>query len=162
MNDAHLHMVVNHFPIIGLIFGLGILIMGLILKNESVKNTAFVVFIIATIFGFLSMYTGDGAEEVVENLPNIGHKIIHEHEELAERFMIALYATAFFALLSLVASSKQHKFAKLLSFITLTLALVGVVLTKSVGTSGGEIRHTEIREKTSVTPEKLEKSNNED
>ena len=23
MNDAHLHMVVNHFPIIGTIFGLG-------------------------------------------------------------------------------------------------------------------------------------------
>jgi len=37
MNDAHLHMVVNHFPIIGIIFGLGILISGIALKNDVVK-----------------------------------------------------------------------------------------------------------------------------
>jgi uncharacterized membrane protein len=154
MNASHLHIILNHFPIIGLIFGLGILITGLILKNESVKNTAFVVFIIATIFGFLSMYTGDGAKEMVENLPNIGHKIIHEHEELAERFMIALYATAFFALLSLIANAKQHKFAKLFSFITLTISIIGAVLSQGVGTSGGEIRHTEIREKANLNIKK--------
>ena len=34
MNDAHLHMVVNHFPIIGIIFGLGILIIGFFLNNN--------------------------------------------------------------------------------------------------------------------------------
>ena len=34
MNDAHLHLVVNHFPIIGTILGLGILIAGIVLKNK--------------------------------------------------------------------------------------------------------------------------------
>jgi hypothetical protein len=29
------------------------------------------------------MYTGEG-EEMVEDMPNIGKQIIHEHEELAE------------------------------------------------------------------------------
>ena len=37
MNDAHLHMVVNHFPIIGTIFGLGILITGIVMKNNIIK-----------------------------------------------------------------------------------------------------------------------------
>jgi uncharacterized membrane protein len=40
MNDAHLHMVVNHFPIIGTIFGFGVLIVGLVLKNKTLQNTS--------------------------------------------------------------------------------------------------------------------------
>jgi uncharacterized membrane protein len=148
MNDAHLHLVVNHFPIIGTIFGLGILIAGLVLKNNSIKNTAYVLFIVAAIFAFLSMYTGEGAEEMVEDMPNIGKQIIHEHEELAEKLAILLYATAFFSLVSLYTSVKNHKFAKMSSYITLILAIAATVLGSFVGTSGGEIRHTEIRDTT--------------
>ena len=145
MNDAHLHMAVNHFPIIGTLFGLGILVTGLILKNNSVKNTAYILFAVAAIFAAFSMGTGEGAEELVEDMPNIGHQIIHEHEEIAEKFAIILYATGFFGLVSLFASYKKLRFAALFSYITLALALVAGVLTKSVGTTGGEIRHTEIR-----------------
>lgn len=37
MNEAHLHMVVNHFPIIGTIFGLGVLMAGMITKKLPLK-----------------------------------------------------------------------------------------------------------------------------
>ena len=146
MNDAHLHMVVNHFPIIGTILGIGILIAGLLLKNDSVKNTAYVLFVIAAIFGALSMATGEGAEEIVEDFPGIGKAIIHEHEELAEKFALVLYVTGVFALISIVASVKKFRLAKIVSFITLILALIAGIISINVGTSGGEIRHTEIRE----------------
>jgi uncharacterized membrane protein len=146
MNDAHLHLVVNHFPIIGTIFGLGILIAGLFLKNNTVKNTAYVLFVVAAIFAFISMSTGEGAEEMVEDMPNIGKQIIHEHEELAEKLALLLYATGIFSLVALYTSLKNHKFSKMASYITLVLALGAAVLGSSVGTSGGEIRHTEIRD----------------
>ena len=145
MNDAHLHLLVNHFPIIGTIFGLGILISGMLFKNNSIKNTAYVLFIVAAIFSAFSMGTGEGAEELVEDLPNIGKQIIHEHEEIAEKFAILMYATGLFGFLSLYTSIKNHKLAKTLSFITLVFALFAAVFAKSVGTTGGEIRHTEIR-----------------
>ena len=145
MNDAHLHMVFNHFPIIGTIFGIGILITGLISKNNALKNTAYVLFSIGAVFAFMSMNTGEGAEELVEDMPAVGKQIIHEHEEIAEKFAIIMYATGFFGLLSLFAAYKKHKFASAFSYITLLLALLAGVVAKSVGTSGGEIRHTEIR-----------------
>jgi len=145
MNDAHLHMVFNHFPIIGTIFGFGILIAGLISKNNALKNTAYVLFAVGAVFAFLSMNTGEGAEELVEDMPTVGKQIIHEHEEIAEKFAIIMYATGFFGLLSLFAAYKKYKFASTFSYITLLLALVAGVVAKSVGTSGGEIRHTEIR-----------------
>ena len=38
MNDAHWHLVVNHFPIIGTILALGTLLTGLLLKNNSIPD----------------------------------------------------------------------------------------------------------------------------
>jgi uncharacterized membrane protein len=115
MNEAHLHLLVNHFPIIGTLFGLGVLITGLLLKNNSVKNTAYFLFVASAIFTAFSMGTGEGAEELVEDLPNIGKQIIHEHEEIAEKFAILMYVTGFFGLLSLYTSINNHKYAKTIS-----------------------------------------------
>lgn len=152
MNDAHLHMVVNHFPIIGTIFGLGVLIAGLFLKNTTLKNTAYVMFIIAALFSFASMSTGEGAEEMVEDLPNVGHKIIHEHEELAEKFAIVMYVLGASSIVGLYLNFKNHAKSKLVSLVVLLLAIVATFFSINVGTSGGEVRHTEIRENNSTTP----------
>jgi uncharacterized membrane protein len=145
MNDAHLHLIVNHFPIIGSIFGLGILISGIFLKNNSLKNTAYVIFIVAAIFGLFSMNTGEGAEEIVEDFPNIGKNIIHEHEELAEKFVVFLYATGLLSILGLIANIKKHSKAAIVAYAVTGAALISVFFAQQVGTSGGEIRHTEIR-----------------
>ena len=158
MNDAHLHIVVNRFPIIGTILGLGILIAGLLLKNDSVKNTAYVLFIIAAIFGALSMATGEGAEEMVEDFPNIGKAIIHEHEELAEKLALVLYILGGFSLLALFLNFKKNSKEKLVSFFILGVGIVSLFLIQKVGTSGGEIRHTEIRNDSTVSASSNENS----
>jgi uncharacterized membrane protein len=145
MNDAHLHLVVNHFPIIGTILGLGILIAGIILKNKPTTNVAYAVFIVAATFAALSMYTGEGAEELVEDMPSVGKKIIHEHEEMAEKLALVLYVLGAVSLLGLYANTKKWIRAKLISYLALTIGLVAVFLAQQTGTSGGEIRHTEIR-----------------
>lgn len=145
MNDAHLHMVVNHFPIIGTILGLGILVTGMLLKNNSVKNTAFGLFIVAAIFVAFSMATGEGAEELVEDMPNVGKKIIHEHEEIAEKLTLVMYILGSVSILGLFLSYKKHTKANLVYYIALAISLVAVFLAIQTGTSGGEIRHTEIR-----------------
>ena len=88
MTDAHYHLIFNHFPIIGTILGFGILVFGILFKNNSVKNTAYSLFIVAAVFAALSMFTGEDAEKAVENMPNIGLHIIHEHEELPHKILM--------------------------------------------------------------------------
>ncbi len=107
MNDAHLHLVVNHFPIIGTIFGFGILLAGIVLKNNTVKNVSYALFIIAAIFAAFSMGTGEGAEEAVEDMPNIGKQIIHEHEEIAEKLALVLYVLGVVSLLGLYTNFRR-------------------------------------------------------
>lgn len=165
MNDAHLHMVVNHFPIIGTIFGLGILITGIVMKNTVIKNVAYVLFVIAAIFGLVSMSTGEGAEEIAENLPSVTDQIIHEHEEMAEKLALVLYVLGGVSLVGLFLNFKNHAKAGLVSYIAFLIAIVGVFLGKQTGTTGGEVRHTEIRENTSNSPTldvNKESENNDD
>lgn len=145
MNQAHLHMVLNHFPIIGLMFGIGVLIYGIIKKHTILVNTAYVIFIICMIMGKATMMTGEGAEEIAEEL-GISHDLIHEHEEMAETFMKLLYVLGILSVAGLVVNTKKHAKAFILSLIILILAISISILSIKVGNSGGEIRHTEIRE----------------
>ena len=150
MNQAHLHMVFNHFPIIGLFFGIGILAFGIFKKHTILVNTAYVMFIFCMIMAKATMMTGEGAEEMAEEL-GLSHDLIHTHEEFAETYMKALYVLGIVSILGLVANIKKHSKALIISFIVMILAIGSAALSKSVGTSGGEIRHTEIRENTANT-----------
>ena len=151
MNDAHLHMVVNHFPIIGTIFGLGILIAGIFMKNTVIKNVAYILFVVAAIFAAVSMATGEGAEEIAEKLPSVTDQIIHEHEEMAEKLALVLYALGAISLLGLYLNFKIHSKAAAVSYIALVVAVIAVFLGKQTGTTGGEVRHTEIRANPTAT-----------
>jgi uncharacterized membrane protein len=162
MNEAHLHMVVNHFPIIGTILAIGILIAGLLSKNRSVINTSYVLFVIGAIFGILSMNTGEGAEELVEDMPGIGWKIIHEHEELAEKMALLLDILGVLSLVGFYLQYKKNAKEKLVSYIILLIGIASLFVIQKVGTSGGEIRHTEIRKDFSNTTIEKETSDHEE
>jgi uncharacterized membrane protein len=162
MNEAHLHMVVNHFPIIGTILAIGILIAGLLSKNRSIINTSYVLFVIGAIFGILSMNTGEGAEELVEDMPGIGWKIIHEHEELAEKMALLLDILGVLSLVGFYFQYKKNTKEKLVSYIILLIGIASLFVIQKVGTSGGEIRHTEIRKDFSNTTIEKETSDHEE
>jgi len=108
-------------------------------------NTAYSVFIVAAIFSAVSMATGDGAEEMVENMPSIGKHIIHEHEEMAEKLALLLYVLGTISIVGIVFNNKDHKNQNIVAYLALFLATCGIVLGALTGTTGGEIRHTEIR-----------------
>ena len=162
MNEAHLHMVVNHFPIIGTILAIGILIAGLLSKNRSIINTSYVLFVIGAIFGILSMNTGEGAEELVEDMPGIGWKIIHEHEELAEKMALLLDILGVLSLVGFYFQYKKNAKEKLVSYIILLIGIASLFVIQKVGTSGGEIRHSEIRKDFSNTTIEKEASDHEE
>ena len=146
MNDAHLHMLVNHFPIIGLFFGFFILLFGIIKDNSTLKSTAYIIFIFCMIMGKVSMMTGDKAEHSVEDMAGFSHDYIHEHEEAAELFMKPLYILGLVSVFGLVSIIKKRGNQKFVSICILLIAAICLFLSKNVGTTGGEIRHTEIRE----------------
>lgn len=145
MNNVHLHLVINHFPIVGTILGAIILIAGIAFKKKDITRTALAVFIFTALLAIVSSYTGNEAEEIIENLPDISETLLHTHEELAEIFLPLSLILGSTALLAIIMEIRKIKYSKYVLYLVLLLAISNGVLAKFVGTSGGEIRHSEIR-----------------
>ncbi len=146
MNDAHFHLVVNHLPLIFPLVGAIVLVTGILSRSEPIKRTGYFVFILGSIATVMAMSSGEGAEEVVEEIKGVSQNFIHEHEEKAELFALLSYGLGLISLLSLWFSWKQKRLSKPASLIVLAFSFVVLFFGKQTGTSGGEIRHTEIRE----------------
>jgi hypothetical protein len=67
---------------------------------------------------------------------------------MAEKLALVSYVLVLISIAGLYLELKKHSKAKLVSFLALVVALVGVILAQQTGTTGGEIRHTEILENT--------------
>lgn len=160
MNQAHLHLLVNHLPIIFPLVGLFVLITGLVFKSEAVKRTAFGIFIFAAIATMAAMATGEGAEEIAEKIQGVDEKIIKIHEEAAEVFAVLSYLMGAFSILALWANIKERTFAPILSYLLIVFASILMFFAANTGKSGGEIRHTEIRSDASIST--IDNTNNQE
>lgn len=148
MNEAHVHLLLNHFPIIGTLFGVLFLAYGLLLKNKSILHAGLLTLFLMALIAIPTQLTGEGAEEIVEEV-GVDHEVIHQHEEAAELaiwFMVGLGLLALATLLISRRTSGRDTVLKGLYIATLVLSVVVFVMMARVGSLGGEIRHTEVRE----------------
>jgi uncharacterized membrane protein len=146
MTALHFHLIINHFPIILPIAGAIILLVGVLIKSGQVKRTGYFVFMAGALFTLMAMRSGDGAEDIAEKINGISQLHIENHEENAETFALLNYLLGVLALVGLWASFKQKAFEGMLAVATLSFAVVVLFFARQTGTSGGEIRHVEIRE----------------
>jgi uncharacterized membrane protein len=150
MNAAHFHLVVNHLPVIFPIVGIIVLITGLIFRSDAVKRTAYLIFITGALTSVAAMASGEIAEEVVENISGVTENYIERHEETAEVFSILIYLLCGVSVVGLWTNFKQKSISDLVSIVILIFALVVIYFGKETATTGGEIRHTEIRKEMGV------------
>jgi uncharacterized membrane protein len=148
-NEAHFHLLINHFPIILPFVGLVILIIGILLKAELVKRIAYGIFIVGAATSLMAMNSGEGAEEIVEELGR-NHHAIHEHEEHAETFAILAYILGLFSAIAFWLNWKKHPFNDLSMYLVALISVVVLFLARGAGQSGGEISHEEIKSSFSV------------
>jgi len=152
MDGAHWHLALNHLPIIIPIVGLLIMIGGLFFRSDILKRAAFCIFILGAFSAIAAFSTGEGAEEVVEGIQGIDETFIETHEETAEIFSVLLYILGGLSLIGLWANWKKKSFSRIITFTTIALSLVVLFYANQTGTTGGEIRHTEIRTNQTKNP----------
>ncbi len=145
MNGAHYHLLVNHLPIIIPFMALAMLIAGFILKADIIKRAALFLFVGGALFAFAAAATGDGAVESIAKIPAIEDKFINAHEHVADTFALLSYILGVISLAGIWASFKKKAFANIIVLTALVFSLLVLFYAKQAGTTGGEIRHTEIR-----------------
>lgn len=144
MNEAHIHLLFNHLPIIVPILGVLIMLAGILLKSAVIRRTAFAVFFLGALMTIPAYVSGEGAEEIVERYPGVNHRLVHHHADLASTFAWMSYLLGVLSLVGLWANWKDKSFANILTVVTILYAGVVIYFAQQAGTSGGEIRHPEI------------------
>lgn len=146
MNAIHFHLLLNHIPIVGIIIGILILTAGFFLKNISVKRTALAVLFFSAITAIPAFLSGERAEHLAEDIPGIAHQLIEEHEEAAAIFIWLIAVTGILSGAAFLLSFSKRKLLPILYVLVFLLAIASIAAAVQTGTSGGEIRHTELHD----------------
>ena len=144
MNQAHMHLLLTHLPIVGSLLGVLALITGFAFRSEPVKRAALGILLLAALAAIPTFLTGEGAEEVVENVPGVQENLIGRHEDTASLFIWLISGLGLLSLVTLAASLKNNPLSKALYAVTFVFSLATMGMATQVGATGGKIRHTEI------------------
>jgi uncharacterized membrane protein len=146
MNPAQLHLIFTHLPIIGLGFAILFNLIAVLKKSEELQQLALWFYILLGVFALLAYLTGDNAAEVMKTYPGITEDIIEPHENFALFFFIGLMVTTAFSMAALYITKTKRNLLGRFSLYLLIAALLISLLALKTGSTGGAIRHTEIKE----------------
>jgi uncharacterized membrane protein len=147
MSYAHLHLMLNHIPLFGLLFGGGLLLYAMARGSDLVTRIAMVFFVVAGLGAGATYLTGEGAEEVFEDLVGVTHSAIEAHEEVG---LYALIGTATLGVLSLLVLFwyRDQSIPRAVSVGLLVLTVIGIGVVGYTAYTGGQINHPELRSET--------------
>jgi uncharacterized membrane protein len=145
VNLAHLHLLLNHFPIIGTIVGLGLFLFSLVGKNDDLKRAGLIVFAVMALLSLPTFFSGIGAQGALAETPGVSRALINRHEGAAILALLFMEITGGLSLVGLWQSHQSSKPARWTVASVLLFSLITVGLMSRVGTTGGDVRHPEIR-----------------
>jgi len=145
MNWAHVHLIINHIPVIGIGLLILLFIVAIVRKNKGLITVALAFIILISLATIPVYLTGEPAEEVVEDMPGISEELIEEHEEQAEIAFILVEVAGGLALITLIARRYSDNLGQRLVILTLLVLIVSGGLIGWTANLGGKIHHEEIR-----------------
>lgn len=143
-NGAHLHLLLNHVPILGVVAAAGLLTVALFVRRELLTKAALWILVVAGVVAVPVYLSGEEAEDIVEEL-GVAHAVIEAHEEAALMALIALGGLAVVALGFLWWARSRREVPRWVTGTMWLLALAGAYQAAVTAYLGGQIRHTEIR-----------------
>jgi uncharacterized membrane protein len=147
MDGAHFHLMLNHFPIAGMVFSIGLLAIAGRMDSDTLKRAALLLVVVTGLLTIPAFLTGEPAEKVVEHFPNVTKAMIEAHEEAAEKGAWAVWITSGVAMAGLILSFKRKVTAGWVIPVVLILSLGCVGLFAWSNNLGGQISHSELRAK---------------
>ena len=144
MNLAHVHLLLNHFPIIGTIVALCLLLGALFGNSEDLKRAALMVFLGIALLSIPTYLSGNAAQEVIKDLPGVSATLIEAHQNAALLAYVFMEVTGAVAWFGLWQSRRNSHIGSGALLAVLLLSVVTVGLMANAGNLGGLIRHSEI------------------
>ena len=146
MDFAHLHLMFNHVPVVGVVLGSFVLVWGALRRSKDVVSVGLVTMILTALVAIPVYLTGEPAEEIVERLPGVSESVIGIHQDAATVSLALCILSGLGALAAMIFN--RSLMSKLAGYSLIGVLLVSLLTATSMvmtANLGGQIRHTEIR-----------------
>jgi hypothetical protein len=146
LTSEHLHVLLNHLPLVGLMVAVVVLIVALALRNRPtiVLGLALVALMAGAAWPVIE--SGQSSYVRVRELADEeGKAHLRHHMVLAERWDKLYYATAGVAVLGLLAAWRWPRGFPALAVLAALLAAASLAAGAVIAEAGGKVRHPEFR-----------------
>ena len=151
-STLHLHLMLNHIPILGTVAAALVLGWGLLRRSTEITRLGLVAAVLAALLSIPVYLTGEPAEHQLRELDRtVDRHLIHDHEERAETGFIAVLVTGAAALVALWLA-RDPGAGRALPCLVCAGLIVSFGLFAVAAVSGGQIRHPELRPEPAGTP----------
>lgn len=144
MDLTHLHLLINHLPVIGAFLGGIVLLFALASRTRNTFYAAYTIYIISALGALVAYSTGESAEETAERIAGVAKAAIEPHEEAAGLAIASFILLGFLALAGMFMSRCKQRFQVTWGVIVLLASLIAFGTVARTAWLGGKIRHTEI------------------
>ncbi|MCX6957674.1 MAG: hypothetical protein NT164_03955 [Verrucomicrobiae bacterium] len=154
LTPAHLHLALNHIPIIGLAFSCLPIVIGILAQSRTTIAAGLIATLLCAGAMPTIMQTGSEAAHSFKEgtalppLDDAGKIALHMHAGRADKTTPVIYACAILALFALLALVKFPKAALWLTSAALLGNAISISLAIWTAEAGGRIRHLEFRPST--------------
>src|SRR6266550_580739 len=149
---VHLHLLLNHFPTVGMIVGFGIFLLALMKKSADLRRGGLAVLFMIALIALPTYMTGYSAAKALKGAPGVSQELIDIHQRSALFALIFMEATGIVAWYGLWQSRRNVSAGTRNTAAVLILAAVTIGLMAGAANIGGEIRHPEILSSPAPTP----------
>ena len=145
MGAAHIHLILNHVPMLGIVIAGALFGIALAYRNIQFQRVALGFLVVFSLTAIPVYLTGEPAEEAVERAPGVSERMIDRHEKAASTALAAMEGLGGLALLGMLIFRKVAALPRAFAAGVLALVLAVSGLFGWTGYLGGQIRHSELR-----------------
>lgn len=144
LNAQHLHLLINHLPVIGTMVSLGLFLLSFLRRSDELARASLEFFFLIALAALPVYVTGLGAREALLGRADVSATAIAAHHDGALLAFVFVELTGAIAWLALWQRRRLTRAADWTSPAIVALAFVTLVLMAGTASAGGEIRHPEI------------------
>lgn len=152
MDWTHLHLALNHVPVLGTPFLLGFFLWSWARGQTVTLRFCLWLFVVLAAASIAIKFTGDFSAEALEKTPGFDKALIERHEQSADQATTGVFFMGIAAAVALFLSRGGRTTPKWSLGLLAILALATFLLMVRCANFGGHIRHPEIRPAPAQTP----------
>lgn len=145
MNAAHLHITINHFPVICVLLGIIVLLIGHWRRSSEITMVALVLFVLAAVVTIPTYYSGRNSSRVIRGAEGVMREITREHSGAAGWGYYASIVLGLVSAWGLWTWRAAGELAPRMRALVWVAALLTASTLARASWTGGKVRHTEAR-----------------